>query len=249
MNALLLAAGFGTRLGNLTLQTPKCLMKVGGVPMLALWLDKLDKLGVEKFFINTHHLADQVEAFISSHPLKNRVTLWHETKLLGTAGTILKNLDALQHQDCFIVHVDNFCDDPLTEFLLFHNQRPHKTALSMLTFTTDTPESCGIVETDSENRLIDFKEKQPSTSSLQANAAIYIASPNFFSDFGKMVPDASDFSLDVIPKFFGQISCFHTKEFFADIGTKSNLEKANQFAKKKERDFQRNNKQSKICEY
>ena len=41
--ALLLAAGFGTRLQPLTLHTPKCLVKIGGEPLLGIWLRKLEK--------------------------------------------------------------------------------------------------------------------------------------------------------------------------------------------------------------
>ena len=53
MNAFLLAAGYGSRLGNITLSTPKCLLKVGEHTMLEHWIQKLDQLGVKHFFINT----------------------------------------------------------------------------------------------------------------------------------------------------------------------------------------------------
>ena len=73
MKALLLAAGLGTRLGNLTKKQPKCLIKVGNETMLDHWLFKLEALGVSEFIINTHYLADQVDKHILSHPLKDKI--------------------------------------------------------------------------------------------------------------------------------------------------------------------------------
>ena len=65
LRALLLAAGFGTRLRPLTLHTPKCLVPVGGQPLLAHWLQQLELIGTEAALVNTHYLADQVEDFLA----------------------------------------------------------------------------------------------------------------------------------------------------------------------------------------
>ena len=58
--ALLLAAGLGTRLRPITLETPKCLVPIGGEPLLGRWLRQLELAGCEAVLINTHYLADQV---------------------------------------------------------------------------------------------------------------------------------------------------------------------------------------------
>ena len=68
MKALLLAAGFGSRLGGVTKNMPKCLVKVGQETMLDHWLYKLDRLGISEFVINSHYLAEQVDTFISHTP-------------------------------------------------------------------------------------------------------------------------------------------------------------------------------------
>ena len=100
MKALLLAAGFGTRLGEITKKTPKCLVRVGQGTMLDHWLYKLVTLGVNEFFVNTHYLSNQVEEFIANHPLKKKVTILHEPKLLGTGGTIACNIEILEGETC-----------------------------------------------------------------------------------------------------------------------------------------------------
>tara|TARA_Y100001933_G_scaffold76289_1_gene77698 strand:- start:238 stop:420 length:183 start_codon:yes stop_codon:yes gene_type:complete len=56
LRALILAAGFGTRLRPLTLKTPKCLVEIGGKSLLQNWLEKLEGIGCEQSPINTHYL-------------------------------------------------------------------------------------------------------------------------------------------------------------------------------------------------
>ena len=229
MKALLLAAGFGTRLHPLTQNTPKCLMRVGDKPMLDHWLYKLERLGVTEFIINTHYLAEKVHDFIDSHSLKSKIKLSFEPKLLGTAQTVLCLKNQLRDSPFFIVHVDNFCEDDLSDFLYAHKSRPVGTTVSMLTFDTLTPEQCGIVEIDQNNTLIKFYEKQKPPPSNKANGAVYIVSENFFDELEDLPVSAKDFSKCIIPQFLGKIFCFHTDRYFEDIGTPEALKRANEF--------------------
>ena len=64
--ALLLAAGLGTRLRPITLRTPKCLVPIGGKPLLGRWLRTLELAGCDSVLINTHYLAEEVEAFLKA---------------------------------------------------------------------------------------------------------------------------------------------------------------------------------------
>ena len=239
MKALLLAAGYGTRLGTLTKDLPKCLMNVGDETMLDHWLYKLDALGVSEFIINTHYLAKHVEEFVSLHPLKDKIFLSYEPKLLGTAGTLFAHKNFLRSDISFIVHVDNYCEDKLDGFLNSHKNCPSKIVLSMLTFITEDPSKCGVVELDSHGRLISFSEKQPTSKSHIANGAVYIISEDFFKEFSlSTFPPGYDISLDIIPHLLGKINCYPSKGYFADIGTKEKLQESikwkHSFSKKTE---------------
>ncbi len=64
MKAFLLAAGLGTRLRPLTDKTPKCLLPLGGKPLLQIWLELLGRHGVEEVVINTHWHHEKVEVFV-----------------------------------------------------------------------------------------------------------------------------------------------------------------------------------------
>ena len=71
IRALLLSAGFGTRLRPLTLNTPKCLVEIHNKPILEHWITKLEDIGVERILINTHYLADQVNNFLDTNYSQN----------------------------------------------------------------------------------------------------------------------------------------------------------------------------------
>ena len=63
-----------------------------GEPLLGRWLRQLEAAGCEPVLINTHHLADKVEAFLQKRPAGPMgMHTIHEPKLLGTAGTLLAN--------------------------------------------------------------------------------------------------------------------------------------------------------------
>jgi MurNAc alpha-1-phosphate uridylyltransferase len=88
----LLAAGFGTRMGNYTKEVPKPVLKVGKAPLIVYSLYALKKLGVENVVINTHYQADQIKSFLKCFQNKHslNVTFSHEVEILGTAGGIKK---------------------------------------------------------------------------------------------------------------------------------------------------------------
>jgi len=104
MKALLLAAGYGTRLRPLTEHLPKCLVPIKGQPLLGIWLEHLDAAGCGPFLVNTHYRAEQVAAFIEASPFRAQVTLTHEKHLLGTAATLLGNLDFFGGEDGLLIH-------------------------------------------------------------------------------------------------------------------------------------------------
>jgi len=104
MKAFLLGAGVGSRLRPLTDHTPKCLVPVRGRPLLAIWFDALVRHGVSEVLLNTHHLPGRVREFVeTSTPTGLRVTLFHEERLLGSAGTVAANRDFVAGESSFFV--------------------------------------------------------------------------------------------------------------------------------------------------
>lgn len=226
MRALLLAAGLGTRLRPLTNRIPKCLVPVRGRALLQYWLELLFDDAIEKVLVNTHHLPEAVREFVSESPWRERITLVHEEVLLGTGGTILRNRDFFCGQPFLVAHADNLTRFDVTAFLHRHAHRPGGTVMTMMTFDTDSPQSCGIVEEDGRGVVTGFYEKVPNPPGNKANAAVYVLEPEviaFLVGLGKTVVD---FSTEVIPHFIGRICTYHNSVYHRDIGTLESLRRA-----------------------
>ena len=227
LKALLLAAGLGTRLLPLTRNTPKCLVRVKDKPILKIWLEILEELGCDSVLINTHYLADQVDEFLLNYSSKKmKIDSVYESVLNGTAGTLLKNRDYFKDSNVLLIHADNYTNDDLKDFLNAHFNRPLNCDLTMLTFTTDNPASCGIVEKNDKNIVINFYEKVSYSVGNVANGAIYLFDYSFITKLISKKIFIKDFSNDVLPLFLGSIFSWHTNSVYIDIGTPDSLRKA-----------------------
>ena len=223
MRAILLAAGLGTRLGPLTKILPKCLMPVNGRPLLEYWLRSLDAAGVSEILVNTHHLPQLVRGWLSASRWAGRVRVVDEPALLGTGGTLVANRDFAQGEPLLLVHADNLCDAPLERFIAAHSQRAPGAVMTMMTFATDSPQTCGILELDANGVVLAFHEKVSRPPGNLANAAVYIVEPevgDYASSLGK---DEVDFSTEIIPHFLGRIQTWHNSGYHRDIGTVASL--------------------------
>ncbi len=218
MKAILLAAGFGTRLRPLTEKTPKCLVPIKGKPLLEIWLENLEKGGISEFLINTHYLSEKVETFVVNSKFNYKCIIKFEEKLLGTAGTLINNLQFIGNQECMLIHADNYSLLNIEDFMKAHLKRPLHCLMTMLTFRTDNPSSCGIVELDEKNVVISFHEKVNNPPGNLANGAVYILSREFIKILSDKYRHVSDFSVDVLNNFKGKIYTYETKEIFIDIG-------------------------------
>ncbi len=111
MKAMILAAGRGARMGELTLKTPKPLLKVCGKPLIFWHLEKLAQSGFREVVVNHAWLGEQIEAALgdgSQWGLNIRFSA--EAVALETAGGILKALPLLGNQPFAVISADIFCD-------------------------------------------------------------------------------------------------------------------------------------------
>lgn len=228
MRALLLAAGFGTRLRPVTDHTPKCLVKIDDKPLLSYWVNVLSTHSVDKILVNTHYLPERVEEFIDNLSCRSKIQVVYEETLLGTGGTILKNREFFEEKSFLVAHADNLTLFNLDEFIAAHSRRPQSVEITMMTFDTDAPRTCGIIETDENGIVIQFHEKVNNPPSNKANAAIYIFEPTIFNFLEKLGKIVIDLSTEVLPFFMGKIQIYHNSTYHRDIGTVESLKLANE---------------------
>ncbi len=223
MRALLLAAGLGTRLRPLTNSVPKCLVEIDGRPLLDYWIELLCKGGIADILINLHHLPEAVHAYVERcrHPVN--ITAVFEPELLGTAGTLLRNRAFFREEPAMLIHADNLSLFDARAFMdAFYGRGPGIDA-TMMTFTTDAPQACGIVEVDAGGVVRAFSEKVANPPGNLANAAVYILAPQVMELIADMGRKVVDFSTEVLPKLIGRINTFHNRIYHRDIGTPESL--------------------------
>lgn len=212
--AILLSAGLGTRLAPITDLLPKCLVPVNGYPLSHYWLEALTRAGCTKIFVNLHYQTKFVKGVLSNSPFRSRIEFFYEDELLGTAGTISKLSNLLEDGPAWVIHADNLSRFSERAFLDAYDNS-HSL---MMTFATDSPKSCGIVELDGLGRICAFYEKVENPPGNNANGAVYIFHPSLL-EWIHSNDDLHDISMDVIPHHLSSFRVWKNSEYHRDIGT------------------------------
>lgn len=227
IKAILLSAGYGTRLRPLTINKPKCLMEIDNEPVLGRWLKELKSIGCKYAIVNTHYLAEQVSKYLKSQkPSTMEISEQREEVLLGTAGTLMQNRQLFKGCTGVLLHTDNVTGSILQELLDAHLKRPKQCNITMLTFRTEEPSKCGIVEIDKNNIVTSFHEKVANPPGNIANGAVYIFEDSLFDEIDKIESPIKDFSADVLCHLIGKIYTHNTNKPYIDIGTPERLARA-----------------------
>lgn len=226
MKAMIFAAGVGSRLGSLTRSTPKCLIEVGGTPMLERVVGNLMRVGVTSVVINIHHHAEQVAQFIKSRQnFGIEVSLSPEEHLLDTGGG-LKRVEALfRDSEAFIIHnADIFYSGDLSALLSVH--RSQAAIATLMIMERDSQRGLYFDETQ---RLVGWTADSaaPPMGAVQRGfCGISICSPELFA----YMPNTEKFSL-IVPflaaaratqRVWGTLAA--TDATWADIGTPAQLD-------------------------
>ena len=188
--AMILAAGLGTRLKELTHDTPKALVKIGSKTLLERNIENLIRNGFDTIIVNIHHFGEQVIRFIETHTFNADIYISDERgQLMDTGGGIIQALPFFHDTQAVMVHnVDILSDTPLQslyeQFLHSHDQAwllcQDRNTTRKLLF-------------DEQNLLVGWKnlkdnsykwvDNQQDTYKELAFNGIHIFRPNIFSDF------------------------------------------------------------------
>ncbi len=232
MKAMILAAGYGTRLKPLTDKIPKALIEVNQTPLLELVIKKLVATGVTEIIINIHHHAEQIESFIREK--KNfgiRIELSRESEILGTGGGLKKAAYFFDDNTSFFLHnVDILSTINLAEMYQYHNERNALVTLALKKRETkrffvidDNNFICG--HEDISKKLRRMKRKPNGKIRLMPFCGIHVISPKIF-DYFKQTGSCSivDVYLDLIEKGLPVIGYQADQFYWKDIGKMEALE-------------------------
>ncbi|MGF6173495.1 nucleotidyltransferase family protein [Ensifer sp. 4252] len=107
-NAMVLAAGLGTRLRPITNTIPKPLVKIAGKPMIDYVLDLLVNAGVTRAAVNVHHFADQMEAHLQQRSAPEIVISDERDVLMNSGGGLVQGLKLLADGPVLVMNADLF---------------------------------------------------------------------------------------------------------------------------------------------
>lgn len=220
-----MAAGLGTRLRPITDKTPKCMLPIGGQPLLDIWLDALAGAGVDEVLVNTHHLPEVVQRHVQGRTRSPLVRTSFEPELLGSAGTLVAHRDWVEGEELFLAcYADNLTDFDLRSLVEFHTEG---TATATLTvFHAAQPSACGIVELDAASLVTGFREKPSNPTSDLANAGMYVFHPGVLEEIDDEPPN--DIGYDLLPRLVGRARAMPVESYFRDIGTPASYRLARQ---------------------
>lgn len=187
---MVLAAGEGTRLLPLTLKKPKPLFPVLNRPLLTWLFDTLARFQVQRLILNSHHLSEQIETFLSQPGQRGRfddLQVRREKVLLGTGGGI-KNTEGFWRSDPFlVVNGDIFTDIDWSRAVEFH--RSHGGPVTLVVH--DYP-SFNNIMADEEGRV---RELRTPSGGRWAFTGIHILNREIF----EYLPPTAQY--DIIPVY------------------------------------------------
>lgn len=239
MQAMIFAAGLGTRLQNETANKPKALVKVGGKPLLQHAIEKLSAEGVSKIIVNVHHFAPQVIDFIKSKDWGIPVLISDESNKLLETGGGLKFASHLfsPNKPILIYNVDILSNINLQDVFTQHGKTN-----AIATLVVRKRETQRYFKFNSEHNLVGWINKKTGESKISrpdnfqeatemAFSGIHIVEPQIFD----LMPPEDRFSIvQVYLKLAENKNIqgyYDTSDLWMDVGKPAQLEEARKIYK------------------
>ena len=172
MKALILAAGFGARLLPFTRHTPKPLFSIGGQRLLDIAIRRLIDAGCRAVMINTHHLHEKIETFMSHQRYDIPVFLRFEPGILGTGGAIGNAMDFWESDPFMVINGDIVTDIDLKAVYAHHIRNGNDATLALCNHPAFNQ-----VEIGDRNRIMRFHAEPAPDRDAFTFTGIQVLSP------------------------------------------------------------------------
>ena len=177
MKAVILAAGYATRLYPLTLDRPKHLLEVGGRPILDLLLDRLPVEELETVYVVTNSkFAPRFREWAESHPAGIEVIddgTTSDDDRLGAIGDLQLVISTGIDDDLLVAAGDSLFSDPLDGFVRFARERAAPVIAAYDVGDLEEIKRLSAIEVDEDSRVTSFQEKPERPTSTLAGIALY----------------------------------------------------------------------------
>jgi len=214
MRAIILAAGRGERLGEITERIPKLMLQVKGEIILEHNINWLKKYGFKDIYINLHYLPGTIKNYFKSgKAIGVKLNYSHEPELLGSAGAVRKIANDFWKKEIktfLVIYGDNFFNnkDNIKNIIKFHFKNKGIATIGLYRKISETKKS-GVVKIDKNNLVKEFIEKpilEKEIKSNLINTGFYVLEPEIL----RYIPQGySDFGKDIFPKLLkSKVSVF-----------------------------------------
>jgi NDP-sugar pyrophosphorylase family protein len=226
---MILAAGAGTRMGELTRELPKPMLDVGGTPIIGHIIRNLARHGFRELVVNLHHQGEAIEAHCGDGSRYGAaITYLREERLLGTAGSVRNARALLAGAGTVLVHYgDVLTDQDLGALLDAH--RAHAALATLLVHRR--PGSNSVVVLDGEWRITRLLERpteqeRAGIDSPWVNSGVYLLEPEVLDRIPAGIP--CDFPRDVFPALIagGRVFAHPLTGYRCAIDSPERLERA-----------------------
>ena len=221
MKAVVLCGGLGTRLGELTRNTPKPMLHVAGRPFIAHVLDHLCAVDVDEIVLAAGFAWESLNSFIGNHWAGRPVRYSVEDHPLGTGGALLKAMRSAQLDQALVVNGDTLFRLDVKAFL---SQSPNDVVTTVALRKVDDCLRFGRVTLDAHGHINSFGEKGHAGPGL-INAGIYLQRRSPLEAFGET---PFSFETDYLATRFATepIAGLVFDDYFIDIGVPADFERA-----------------------
>jgi len=237
MNAMLFAAGLGTRLQPITDKTPKALVSVAGKTLLERAVQLLAAQGVTKIVINVHHHAEQIVQYVKSQGYFGLTIHFSDERneLLDTGGGLLKAAPWLRNDGPFIaLNADIITNIDFKKMMQTHLQ--HKALASLA--VRDRPESGRQLLFDTEGLLGGWQNSKTGESILfkvenllspLAFSGAHIIDPEWFEQQTQRGKFSIIDSYLQLGREMAIVAHQHNEDYWFDVGSAEKLAEAEAF--------------------
>jgi len=223
ITAAILAGGLGTRLKSVVADRPKVLAEVNGRPFLSYLLDQLLIAGIEQVVICTGHMAHHIEKEFGSSYGHLSLVYSEEKTPLGTAGALKNAEECIKSDFVLVMNGDSYCDVNISDFWSWHYV--NRAAGSLLLVKVPEANRHGSIQTDVNNKIIEFKEKNEQNTEGWINAGIYMLKIELIKSIPKN--RAVSIEREMFPLWIKEgLRGYRHTGVFIDIGIPEDLKKA-----------------------
>jgi D-glycero-alpha-D-manno-heptose 1-phosphate guanylyltransferase len=223
-SAIVLAGGFGTRLSSVVSEVPKPMAPIGAKPFLQYLLDFLQNQQFEQIILSVGHKREVIMDYFGKEYKGMEILYAVEDTPLGTGGGIAKAMTFCTAETVAVLNGDTFFDIDLQLLAQVHSSTQANVTIGLKPMSDF--DRYGIVETNSEGKVLHFQEKKP-TQHGNINGGVYLVDMNVFLQHTP-ANQAFSFEKDFLEVNVEQLnfqSLIHDG-YFIDIGVPSDYFKA-----------------------